>query len=172
MPFLSASEYTAQSRVLSCGNTGSVGPAGPTGTIGPTGSGGATGTTGPTGLKGDTGPIGPSGIKGDTGTSGESPPANRFALIWYTDTGGGGKKSTILPNSGGAISINSFTALVTADNPTLIGILITPQTSVFILAGSSPYLNYNNSSTGFVYYPISSVPFDPVNNFSVGPSIP
>jgi len=73
MPFLSASQYTAQSRVLSCGSTGSVGPAGPTGLTGPTGVTGYTGftgSTGPTGLKGDTGSTGSTGNTGPTGSSG------------------------------------------------------------------------------------------------------
>jgi hypothetical protein len=73
MPFLSASQYTAQSRVLSCGSTGSVGPAGPTGTLGPTGVTGFTGftgNTGPTGLQGVTGSTGSTGNAGPTGSSG------------------------------------------------------------------------------------------------------
>jgi hypothetical protein len=44
MPFLSASQYTAQARSLSCGSTGSQGPTGSTGPSGPSGpSGIATG---------------------------------------------------------------------------------------------------------------------------------
>lgn len=171
MPFLSASQYTAQSRVLSCGSTGSAGPVGPTGTGGPPG---VTGYTGHTGITGYTGNTGPTGIQGPAGTAGQSPPANLYALIWYTDAGGGGKKSTILPNTlNVANSMTSFTALVTSDTPTLIGILISPRTSVFILAGASPYLTYNNTSNNFVYSTINpGVAFDPANNFSVGPSIP
>ena len=172
MPFLSASQYTAQSKVLSCGSTGSQGPAGPTGTLGPTGVTGFTGNSGPTGLKGDTGSTGSTGNTGPAGISGQSPPSNRFALIWYTDSGGGGKKSTILPDSGGTITINSVTSLVTGDNPVLLGVLLTPQTSAFILAGSSPYLNYNNPSNQFVYNIVPSLSFDPAQNYRVSAPIP
>lgn len=37
MPFLSASQYTAQARSLSCGSTGAQGPTGPVGPVGPSG---------------------------------------------------------------------------------------------------------------------------------------
>lgn len=162
MPFLSASEYTSQSRVVSCGSTGSRGPAGPTG---------STGITGSTGFTGNTGSTGPTGPKGDTGSAGQNQPQNRYVVIWYTDAYG--KKSAILPDTGGsANSISSFTALVTGDSPSLIGILVSPLTSVFIMAGSTPYVTRNNNTSNFSYFTISSAAFDPVNNFSVGPSIP
>lgn len=91
--------------------------------------------------------------------------------MWYSDSYG--KKSTILPDTGGlANSINSFTALVTADNPSLIGVLLSPYTSVLITAGASPYVTRNNNTASSMYYSIPSVAFDPVNNFSVGGSIP
>lgn len=58
MPFLSASQYLAQSRTV-CAAPGIAGPTGytgPTGVIGPTG---VTGFTGPIGVTGPTGPTGP-----------------------------------------------------------------------------------------------------------------
>jgi hypothetical protein len=55
MPFLSASQYTAQSRSTVCGTTGPVGP------IGPTGPAGVSTNTGATGYTGNTGPVGPTG---------------------------------------------------------------------------------------------------------------
>jgi len=55
MPFLSASQYTAQSRTTVCGTTGA------TGAIGPTGPAGQASNTGATGYTGSTGPIGPIG---------------------------------------------------------------------------------------------------------------
>lgn len=58
MPFLSASQYTAQSRSTVCGTTGTTGPTGPSG---PAGTAAATGSTGPTGNQGPTGYTGPGG---------------------------------------------------------------------------------------------------------------
>ena len=55
MPFLSASQYTSQSRSTVCGTTGPVGP------IGPTGPAGVSTNTGATGYTGNTGPVGPTG---------------------------------------------------------------------------------------------------------------
>jgi len=89
MPFLSVSQYLAQSQTV-CAAPGLVGPAGatgpgftgplgPTGSIGTTGPGltgpqGSTGSIGPTGpgLTGPTGPglTGPTGPKGDPGNNG------------------------------------------------------------------------------------------------------
>lgn len=69
MPFLSASQWTAQQNVLSCGTTGAQGPPGITG---PSGSpGGSTGNTGSTGPRGNTGATGISGANGLQGASGD-----------------------------------------------------------------------------------------------------
>lgn len=84
MPFLSASEYLAQSRQRVCGETGPTGPSGsgptgstgdtgntgPTGETGYTGETGATGDTGYTGSTGPTGDVGPTGVAGPTGDIG------------------------------------------------------------------------------------------------------
>lgn len=72
LPFLSASEYTAQARLTVCGSTGAPGPQGPTGPAGT----GATGDTGPQGSTGDTGPVGPS-VTGDTGDTGPQGPTGQ-----------------------------------------------------------------------------------------------
>ena len=79
MPFLSASEYTAQARSIVCGATGPTGPTGPTGMTGATGekgdpgipgSAGAPGSTGATGATGATGPTGMTGATGEKGDPG------------------------------------------------------------------------------------------------------
>lgn len=68
MPFLSASQYTAQSRQVACSATGAVGPTGSAGNLtGPTGVAGVTGSVGPTGLAGATGSVGPTGTAGPPG---------------------------------------------------------------------------------------------------------
>jgi hypothetical protein len=59
MPFLSSSEYLAQTRSIVCGTSGPTGPSGPIGPTGPTAETGATGPTGPIGLTGVTGATGP-----------------------------------------------------------------------------------------------------------------
>jgi hypothetical protein len=76
MPFLSASEYTAQSRTIVCGLTGPTGPnngvpgaTGSTGPQGPSGSPGSQGNTGSTGSTGSTGATGPQGPAGTNGIS-------------------------------------------------------------------------------------------------------
>jgi hypothetical protein len=81
MPFFSASEFTAQSRILVCGSTGPQGPVGPSG--GPTGT---TGTTGPTGTTGTTGTTGPTGTRGFTGTTGATGSSFPSSLITLTRT--------------------------------------------------------------------------------------
>jgi Collagen triple helix repeat (20 copies) len=170
MPFLSASEYTSQSRVLSCGSTGTQGPAGPTGISGSTGFTGSTGIVGPTGIIGPTGSPGSTGATGAQGSPGLSQPQNRYVVMWYSDSYG--KKSTILPDTAGLTnSISSFTALLTGDNPSLIGILVSPLTSVLIMTSTTP-VTRNNNTSNFSYYTISSLAFDPASSFSVGPYIP
>lgn len=74
MPFLSASEYTAQSRQTVCGATGKKGDTGNTGPIGETGPLGLTGPLGPTGLTGNSGPTGSIGHTGNTGMTGFTGP--------------------------------------------------------------------------------------------------
>ena len=74
MPFLSASEYTAQSRQIVCGATGKKGDTGETGPMGMTGPLGLTGPLGPTGLTGNSGPTGPIGHTGGTGITGFTGP--------------------------------------------------------------------------------------------------
>ena len=74
MPFLSASEYLAASK-LGCGPTGPIGPQGipgDTGYTGPQGDTGYTGYTGYTGPQGDTGYTGPHGDTGYTGPQGDT----------------------------------------------------------------------------------------------------
>lgn len=68
MPFLSASQWTAQKTILVCGSTGAQGPPGITGPQGP--AGGSTGYTGYTGSAGPTGATGASGANGLPGASG------------------------------------------------------------------------------------------------------
>jgi hypothetical protein len=68
MPFLSASQWTAQKTILVCGSTGAQGPPGITGPQGP--AGGSTGNTGNTGSAGPTGATGASGANGLPGASG------------------------------------------------------------------------------------------------------
>jgi len=67
MPFLSVSQYLAQSRTV-CAAPGVAGPQGNIGPIGPTGATGTKGATGPTGM-GITGAQGIQGVKGDPGPS-------------------------------------------------------------------------------------------------------
>jgi len=67
MPFLSVSQYLAQSRTV-CAAPGVAGPQGNIGPIGPTGATGTEGATGPTGM-GITGAQGIQGVKGDPGPS-------------------------------------------------------------------------------------------------------
>lgn len=83
MPFLSASEYTAQSRQINCGATGKqgstgitgpMGMTGPLGLTGPNGATGASGHTGVTGAIGHTGGTGVIGVTGITGTMGSTGP--------------------------------------------------------------------------------------------------
>ena len=56
------------------GDTGDIGPTGPTGEKGDTGETGPTGPTGEKGDTGETGPTGPTGEKGDTGETGPTGP--------------------------------------------------------------------------------------------------
>jgi len=104
MPFLSASQYTAQARSLSCAIDGSTGANGPRG---PAGVGDITGPTGPssTGPTGSsfTGPAGPTGPTGSAGIDGVTGP-----------TGTGINTPTIY------IFPSPAAALVTAATPTLI----------------------------------------------------
>lgn len=87
---MSASQYTAQSRSLSCGTTGAQGPTGPGSSTGPTGPSftGPTGSafTGPTGpsFTGPTGPsfTGPTGSGGSTGSTGPTGPATTTPTIY------------------------------------------------------------------------------------------
>lgn len=65
MPFLSVSQYLAQSRTV-CAAPGIAGDTGPIGRIGPTGMTGERGATGPTG-NGVTGERGATGVTGATG---------------------------------------------------------------------------------------------------------
>ena len=71
MPFLSVSQYLAQSRTV-CAAPGVQGDIGPIGPIGPTGMTGERGGTGPTGT-GVTGERGATGVTGATGPPGVSP---------------------------------------------------------------------------------------------------
>ena len=71
MPFLSVSQYLAQSRTV-CAAPGIAGDTGPIGRIGPTGMTGERGATGPTGT-GVTGERGAAGVTGATGPPGVSP---------------------------------------------------------------------------------------------------
>lgn len=72
MPFLSASEYTAQSRQINCGATGKQGSTGVTGPMGMTGPLGLTGPIGITGVTGVSGHTGSSGYTGHTGMQGST----------------------------------------------------------------------------------------------------
>jgi hypothetical protein len=84
MPFLSASQYLAQSRTACAapgvtgvtGQQGDVGPPGERGFTGPQGDLGPTGVTGPLGQTGSTGPglTGPTGYTGFTGYTGPTGP--------------------------------------------------------------------------------------------------
>ena len=84
MPFLSASQYLAQSRTACAapgvtgvtGAQGDVGPQGERGFTGPQGDIGPTGVTGPLGQTGSTGPglTGPTGYTGFTGYTGPTGP--------------------------------------------------------------------------------------------------
>ena len=78
MPFLSASQYTAQSRQLSCSATGPVGPAGPTGAPGANSD-----VTGHTGASGPTGHTGPTGIQGPTGSSATSISGTATQVLFF-----------------------------------------------------------------------------------------
>ena len=82
MPFLSSSEYLAQSRTRVCGDTGGTGY---TGYTGPQGIPGTSTNTGATGYTGYTGPQGPSGPAGSNGTNGTiiGNTGNGY-LVWIT----------------------------------------------------------------------------------------
>ena len=117
MPFLSASQYTAQARSLSCAVDGSTGPTGPRG---PAGIGDLTGATGPssTGPTGPsfTGPAGPTGSPGTGVTTGQ--PANS---ITYYDTGNTVKAASYVTPGGLTVPAISYTtAQDKYTNPTAI----------------------------------------------------
>lgn len=88
MPFLSASQWTAQQNVLSCGTTGAQGPPGITGPSGSpggvTGNTGNTGSTGGTGATGNTGNTGSTGKTGSTGNTGSTGPTGVTGPTGFT----------------------------------------------------------------------------------------
>lgn len=139
MVFLSASEWLAQSRTVTCGATGSVGPTGARGPTGFTGNTGATGSTGPGGITGPAGPTGgftggagptgsaggtgPTGSTGDTGPTGPTGSTNT-SIIMSGFTGTSSYFSSfVFPNSvfPGGISGSQDLLLIdpATDNPTL-----------------------------------------------------
>jgi len=76
MSFLSAGQWTAQARNITCGggtgSTGASGINGSTGSTGSSGSTGSTGSTGPTGANGTNGLTGPTGANGSNGSNGSN----------------------------------------------------------------------------------------------------
>ena len=71
MPFLSVSQYLAQTQTA-CAAPGIAGAQGATGATGAPGASGARGATGTTGATGANGVTGPTGLKGDPGQQGAS----------------------------------------------------------------------------------------------------
>jgi hypothetical protein len=104
MPFLSASQYTAQARSLTCAIDGSTGAAGPTGPVGPTGEGAFTGPAGSNGDTGFTGPTGPAGSAGAGVTTGQ--PAN---AITYYDSENTVKAASYVNSGGNTVPAISYT---------------------------------------------------------------
>ena len=152
MPFLSASEYTAQSRQIVCGATGKKGDTGLTGPMGETGPLGMTGPLGPTGLTGITGmtgTIGHTGITGMTGFTGPLGPTGTSGVPVGAVTAYAGSS---VPS--GWLLCNGFT-YSTATYPDLysaIGYTYGGSGSSFrvpnLLAGTGSAIIYNNSPLG------------------------
>jgi hypothetical protein len=125
MPFLSSSEYLAQTRSIVCGTSGPTGPSGPIGPTGPTAETGATGPTGPIGLTGVTGATGPTGISTvvGTATSGSSSGINSLTF-------GGGLSGNVLEN--GKYYLFSVCAILTVNlapaSPFVVKFVALPST--------------------------------------------
>lgn len=112
MPFLSASEFTAQSRNLVCGLTGPTGPSGG-------GGAGSTGTTGPTGPTGTPGTNGVNGVTGPTGAGGLiSGTTNQVAFF---------NSSTTLGSAAGATTADSGVSFSMLLNLIRLGSLSAPN---------------------------------------------
>lgn len=166
MPFLSASQYTAQARQLACSSTGSTGPVGP---AGPTGaSGAASVVTGPTGQRGPTGLAGPTGSSPSVADLGP-----RYAILWYVGNFSGYKTlSMILPDTKNAqIQLSSVQPSLSGDDfVSAVGITLPPYTqATWFSASNSPQSSNNNTAL-----PIYVALTNGINrgmNYSVGQSI-
>ena len=169
MPFLSASQYTAQSRQVACSATGAVGPVGPTGSSGPTGSAGNL--TGPTGLAGATGSVGPTGTPGTVINPALLGP--RYVVVWYTSSFGG-PLSTIFPDtqlaptSVSSVVPGGFPAVVTG----VIGVTMPPYTQfAYFDTSSPPVYVIKNNNTPNTYYTPTATGINLAENYSLGPAI-
>jgi len=159
---MSASQYTAQARTITCGTTGPVGP------VGPTGAGAVTGDTGPMGPTGDvfTGPTGPSytghtgadgtGSTGSAGATGPTGPTGASAVVPTVYAFTGTALALITGGTANVITFSGFTG-----NPTILGLAYDnrqynqfkfPESGTWIIQTkfqfqnvSSSYLNYDIS---------------------------
>jgi hypothetical protein len=120
MPFLSASQWTAQQNVLSCGTTGAQGPPGitgpsgsPGGSTGNTGNTGSTGPTGPTGATGNTGNTGGTGSTGNTGSTGPTGVTGPTGFTGPTGPGITGPTGQAGTGGNGVTGLNPYASFVT-----------------------------------------------------------
>ena len=153
---MSASQYTAQSRTLSCGIQGSTGPAGSAGGSGNTGFSGPTGaaSTGFTGHTGaaSTGFTGPAGAAGATGSTG---PTGASALVPTVYT----FPPTALAQLLGGVPVTKFSGTSATNNILNIPYDNTkhnqfqfPQSGTWLIQTKFDFQNYN---TSFLNYDIS-----------------
>lgn len=150
MVFLSASQYTAQSRQVACSSTGPVGPTGATGFQG------ATGPTGPTGFQGatgNTGATGPAGTPGTILTPAQLAP--HYVVLWYQANFSGSKTlSTILPDTMG-VSTSVSSILPTSFSGDSfqggLGVIIPPYTQFLCYGTGGQLFTYDNTTAAPVY---------------------
>lgn len=166
MVFLSASQYTAQTRQVACSSTGSTGPAGPTG---PTGT--PSNVTGPTGVQG------PTGLQGPTGDPGVSPSVEdlrpRYAILWYYANFNGNKiVSTILPDTKNEpVQLSSVQPTLSGDDFVGgIGITLPPHTRAMWFDISNDNVSVVNTTDLPVYFAFANG-IDRSMNYSVGQPI-
>lgn len=159
MPFLSASQYTAQARQVACSSTGPIGPVGP---VGPTGA--PSNVTGPTGIQGATGPVGPTGTPGTIVNPIQFGP--RYALAWN------GSSCAVLPDTqNGQISVNSVVPTGSLSIFSgITGVTLPPYTGFTCFDGSNTVKMFNNNTNMPALYAISGI--TTTSNYSVGQSIP
>jgi hypothetical protein len=136
MPFLSASQWTAQKTILVCGSTGAQGPPGITGPQGP--AGGSTGYTGYTGSAGPTGATGASGANGSPGASGNP------GATGPTGPGITGPTGQAGTGGNGVTGLNPYASFVTYNSGSNQAILPDngANSPYFPLLGASPIIRY------------------------------